>query len=200
METRVDPGAYRRARWIDPAQYGRLLAAAEGDPDAWMLFYVTANLGLRVCEAHRLRAGDVCAADATVLIRTAKQRTPDVTDELPVPRSVADVLRRWIDSLQLKGDDLLFRWSPRTSQRMWDHYAKRAGLKVVGREGAKGRGIHALRHLRGLLLAERNVPLYEAMRLMRHRDVGSTVRYFHSRRLREAAEGVGEIGKENNER
>lgn len=186
--------ALERNRYITPAEFtDKLLPAARKDPEAWMLFYVVGNLGLRVIEAHRMLAEDVSKDDAFVRIRTAKQRK-DTIHDLRVPEEVAVRLRKYIREHGMKPSDAVFPWSKRKSQALWDVYARKAGLKVKRTAHHTGRGIHALRHMRGLLLADRGVSPVVIRTLLRQRSITSTEVYMHTVEDRKIVDKIGALG------
>jgi integrase len=166
-----------RVRYITGEEYKKLLNAARDDEEAYMLFLVTGNLGLRGIETRRIRVEDVLD-DAVVRIRTAKQGE-DVIDEMSVPIEVHKKMRAWIVSRGLSRGDRLFNWSKTKSQRLWKFYAGQAGLIAPGIGNRMGRGLHSLRHMLGIRLAEANAKPAMIRNILRHRALSATLYYLH---------------------
>jgi integrase len=203
-----------RRRWIDREEYGRLLKAAKGDRRAWTTFVVIANIGLRVGEFHRMKESDLSKSANEVAIHTEKQKKgkwrrirhprtqrirrvwienphPDVVDTVPISAELMRILRDWVKSRGIPPGTTLFCWSKRLTQKMFDRYAKKAGIKVLAEPGLKGRGIHCLRHFRGFTLAQAGKTAHDIREALRQRSVSSTDVYLHSNRLREIADEIG---------
>ena len=191
-----------RAKYITPEEFtGRLLPACAGKPDAAWLCWLVGNLGLRIGEAHLLKAGDVDPVAPVVWVSTLKQRGESPPRKpLRVAESVASRLREHIEAMGLETDDLLLPWSKRHSQGLWDSVTTACGLKVKGQvargkqKATRGRGIHALRHLRALVLADSGAPLGVIQNQLRHSSVLSPAVYVHTAQEARAVESVGAMG------
>jgi integrase len=119
---------------------------------------------------------------------------PQYTSE--VPHEVVLELRKWIRNNKLKKEDRLFPWSKRQSQYYWTTYSKKAGVEVkasdVG-EGRKGRGIHCLRHLRGLLGTDAGGTLLQVRQLLRQKSESSAAVYAHTSKMKDLVRKIGVV-------
>jgi integrase len=192
MYKRETATSLERRHYITPKEFTKLLATCKTDRRAYMLFYVVGNLGLRIIEAHRIKCGDLLKEDPIIKINTAKQGE-EVIHELRIAKQVARKMRRFIKDRGLKKDSLLFPWSKRYSQKLWDIYSSKAGLKYKSSNGRKGRGIHSLRHLFGLRLAQAKAPPVLIMKQMRHKSYSSTQQYIHISDVGKIVERLGPL-------
>jgi integrase len=203
-----------RRRYITQDEYRSLLAASKRvDPRAYILFFLCGNLGLRVGEFHQIRFEDVRFRDNRLVVHTLKQRkwkkireinpktgracivkapVEILPDELVVSPAVTQVIREWVNKKKIQRGPL-FRWSKRTSQYLWSRYAEKVRILVAGDRTHKGRGIHCLRHLRGLWLAETGDPIQEIQAQLRHRSSRSTEIYVHATKQKEIVRKAGVI-------
>jgi integrase len=181
-----------RVRYITPNEFRRLLKASITNERAYMLFYILGNTGLRIVEAHRLRAGDLHDTDPVLRVHTAKQKRP-VIHESTIAHEAADKIRAWIRKCKFEKNDILFPWSIRYSQKLWYKFAGLAGLRVSGIGLHKGRGIHCIRHMFGLRLADRDVPPIYILKQMRHHSFSSTDQYLHTVDTKRLVEKLGAI-------
>jgi hypothetical protein len=166
-----------RVRYITGPEYKKLLDAAREDEAAYTYFLVVGNLGLRGIEARRMLVEDVLG-DSVVRIRTAKQQKT-VIDEMSVPEKVHAKMRAWITSRGLASGERLFAWSKTKSQKLWRKYAEKAGIASPGIGNRMARGLHSLRHMLGVRLAEANAKPSMIRNILRHRALSATLYYLH---------------------
>lgn len=170
-----------------------LREAKKRDFRVYLMFFLTANLGLRISETLDLAVEDFDDTQWIVRIRTRKQKGGVVVDHLDLlPRMMA-VVRKYIKKYELNevyrdGELIteLFPFSKRRAQQLFDKYCAIAGIPKL-----PGRGIHSLRHYLGMKLAENEIDIGTMQDLLRHRSAGSTLVYIHSQRQREARIKVG---------
>lgn len=151
------PRPARRSLTHDEAR--RLLAASP--PYRRIVYLVAMTTGLRRSELRRLQWGDV--RDSHIVLRAAatKSRRADV---VPLRPDVAA-------SLGPRGED-----SARVFPRVPRSDTLRLDLKAAGIERLAD--FHSLRYTFCTWLALAGVTIYEAMALMRHRDVKLTTRVY----------------------
>lgn len=171
-------------------EFRKLLEVSKPDRLIHLLFLLCGNLGLRVSEALALRYEDVDVENKLVRVQTAKQRKEGVVDELPVHERIVGLVTAERKRKGSQVGDHIFSFCKRTAQKAFDRYATKAGVKVLASKGRKGRGIHSLRHFRGLQLCEKNTDLVVVMKLLRHRNPMSTSKYLHTTLQRGAADGI----------
>lgn len=181
-----------RRKFITTDEYRKLLSVSKKNPVAYMAFLVTGNLGLRVSELVRVRCCDIDEKLSRIRVFTAKQRKA-TEDYLPLDRALMSAIVAYARSIQARGETLLFPYSTRWVQMMFDKYAGKAGIKVKGSSGVRGRGIHCLRHFRGMSLVYAGIDPVTVKELLRHRSITSTDVYLHSVRQEEAVKKVGTI-------
>jgi integrase len=205
-----------RRRYIDSAEFKRLLSAAKRDREAYTCFCVCSDLGLRIGEFHRILECDVSKGTNEVMIRTEKQKkgrwkrvkSPvtgrvrkewvpnprvNVIDLMHAPEATVKMLRQWIVDRKIEKGAPLFQWTVRRSQKLFDKYATKAGIKVVAEGRMKGRGVHCLRHYRALEMAAAGCSAVEIRDFLRQRSITSTDVYMHSTRLKEIAKKMGVV-------
>ncbi len=198
QEYRGNRKLLKRVRYITPQEFIEKLLPAVGDNrGAWMLFYVIANLGLRVSEAHRLTGGDFHEHTLTVSVHTAKKNlSEDETEETIVSKQFMSKIRGWITERKIKKDQMLFSWSKRRSQHLWDKYATKAGLNITLKHGGphRGRGIHSLRYVKAIYLADNNAPAAIIRNQLRQESITSSEIYIETARESKFIQQVGSIG------
>jgi integrase len=147
----------------------------------------------KVMEAGKEKGVQV--SDPVVKIRVPRdeggpRRPRDVHHE------VISVLRKWIRDHKLKGSDLLFPWSKRQSQYYWQTYSRLAGLEIKAKdvgEGRKGRGIHCLRHLRGLSGSDAGGSLQQIKQLLGQKSESSAAVYAHTSKMKDLVKKIGVV-------
>jgi len=180
------PRLERRPRWLDKRERYALLRTLEQDvqtarlryPKRWVQHVRNALLtrfllhtGLRVSEALALRWGDVALRERSgwVLVREGKGR---LQAEVPLNAEARKALREWLE-VQGQGTPeaggRVWPITARTYQRYLERTRRRAGLERLTP--------HTLRHTFGRMLVEQGVPLQTVSRLMRHRNVQTTMLY-----------------------
>ncbi len=182
--TRTLPLLEPRPRWLDKRERYALLRALEQDvqtarlryPKRWMQHARNALLtrfllhtGLRVGEAVALRWEDVTLRERSgkVLVREGKGQ---LQAELPLNAEARKALREW-RKMQGETSTSTRVWpiTARTYQRYLERIRRVAGLEELTP--------HTLRHTFGRMLVEQGVPLQTVSRLMRHRNIQTTLRY-----------------------
>lgn len=158
-------------------------------------------------EIRWMRPADVAKAKKLSEDKTTKRSDPVVRLRVPnagggprhareVHHEVVVALRKWIKDHKLKGSDILFGWSKRQSQYYWQTYSKMAGIEVKAKDvgpGRKGRGIHCLRHLRGLMLADAGGSLQQIRQGLRQKSESSAAVYSHTVKFGALVKKVGVV-------
>lgn len=133
-------------------------------------YAVILGTGLRRGEAKALRASNL-DLDRGLIYLHAKDEKAGRGDELPVPAGVLDMLRLHMEELS-PNDPLL--QVPKVETLLND--ALRLGIPVETAAGLLD--LHALRVTYCVRLAERGVPAWLAMRLMRHKKADLTAKIY----------------------
>lgn len=171
-------GSIERNRYITPEEFNTLLNAAKKNKDelSYHAFFACGNLGLRVSELVALVKSDFDFTNSLVRINTLKQRK-DTVHHLKVNPGVMDRIKKYAS--KMKPEDKLFNVSKRQMQRLFDRYANAAKIKIQGKGKNKGRGIHCLRHLRGIVLASKTRDPYLIAKALRHKNLSTSMAYVH---------------------
>jgi integrase len=181
-----------RVRYITGEEYKKLLQRSKRNPRAYLLFLVLGNAGLRVGEAHRLVPKDI--ADDRPVIRVQTERQGDnVIHDLVIARKAARKIREVIRLIGIRVNEKLFPWTIRNSQKLWYKYSTQAGLRILGTDGGKGRGIHCLRHMLGIRMAEANLPPVFILKQLRQKSFLYLDRYLQTIETRRMMENIGAI-------
>lgn len=148
----------------------------------WTLFFsIMAFTGMRPGEVSLLKVSDVDFGRGIFHIRQSKTNTPGIS---PIPPNIMSILKEHIDTL--KGEYLFPASRGGTSHTLgvavvdsvdWSYmFHKR--LKVLGikRDHLTP---YSLRHSFATRLLEENVSLFHVKKLMRHKDLRSTIIYEH---------------------
>lgn len=182
-----------RIRYITPNEFKKLLDYVKTqDSFYYYAFLICGNLGLRVGELNELRVKDFDIVNNLVKIKTEKQKTKKpATDTIELNPELARLIKPFLADKE--PDDLLFPMSTRQIQRKFDEFAGKVNLKIKGGEGIHGRGIHCLRHLRGLILATKTHDPYVIARLLRHRSLNTSLVYVHLTNIEKTVKDVGII-------
>jgi integrase len=181
-----------RVRYITGEEYGRLLKLSRKNPRAYLLFLILGNAGLRVGEAHRLVPGDISEDRPVIRVQTERQGD-NVIHDLVIARKAARRIRKLIRAIGIKANEKLFPWTIRNSQKIWYKYSTRAGLRVLGSDGGKGRGIHCLRHMIGIRMAEANMPPVFILKQLRQKSFLYLDRYLQTVETKRLMNTLGAI-------
>ena len=158
------------------------LIEAPPNPRHRLLLATTYAAGLRVSEAVRLRVRDIDTQRMTLRIeqgKGAKDRYVPLSAKLLVQmRSYWETCppRTWLFAAE-RADKPMHITS---AQKVWILAKLRAGI-------AKAGGIHSLRHAFATHLLESGQDVHTVQRLLGHRFITSTMRYFHLSQARVAA-------------
>ncbi len=176
----------------------KMIWSAAKKPAYRMLIMTLWYAGLRIGEALLIRACDLRRVDLdfTLLIyteklketkakgrkRTIEERKPD---ELPIPRLFGLDLNDYIKNQGIHGTDRVFPFTRVTAWRAVQKAARDAGLP-------NWRDIHPHSFRHGFIYdkAGKNVHPYVLSKLARHRDLKTTLGYYHptEKDLRQAME------------
>lgn len=129
---------------------------AELHADTVAFFYYT---GVRRAEAARLTAEDVDLANGLIYVDGKTEE-----DAIPIARDLAPILERLLPGMfpsESFIEDVFKRWAQR--------------LDLKGRLRA-----HAMRHSFASRLLSQGVPIEEVSRLLRHKSIELTRRYYHA--------------------
>lgn len=158
---------------LSRAEVAELLASPP-NPKHRLLLSTIYSAGLRVSEAVRLRVRDIDRGRMTLRIEQGKGRKDRL---VPLStRLLAQMDAYWQDEWPgrwlfpnrdgSKGLDVT------TVQRVYTHAKLRTGIRKRG-------GIHSLRHAYATHLIESGADVPTVQRLLGHRSVSTTMRYFH---------------------
>jgi integrase/recombinase XerD len=159
---------------LSPEEVVRLIDAA-ANPKHRMMLLTTYAAGLRLTEVCALKVSDIDSQRMTIRIeqgKGAKDRyallSPKLLKEL---RSYWALYRpkQWLFPNPRRPDRPLLK---HTLHRIYHRAKDRAGITKRG-------GIHALRHAFATHMLEGGVNVHTIQRLMGHRDLSTTTRYFH---------------------
>lgn len=155
----------------------RALAAACTNPRDRSILALMYGIGLRCVEVSRLEVGDVDFDGRLVAVRGKGGRD----DVLPLPESVARVLRSYLDEHPASAGPLIrdLRWHrfPITAQRVSEVMARLATDAGVKRRPYDGRGAHALRRTCATELLEAGANVRQVQAVLRHASLRSTEHY-----------------------
>lgn len=178
--------------WITRDEYRRLYRLAA--PRERAILALGATMGLRRTEIAGLSLADV--EDGSVEIRGKGHGPEGKPARRPITEAVEDALGEWIPERERvvrrygSGTDrvLVSRrgapLDPSTVNRSLSALGERAGIDVTP---------HSLRRLYAMTLADAGIPLETISRMMRHRNVATTVQCYlreDPRRMSEAARAV----------
>ena len=133
-----------------------------------LLFYT----GARIAEVHNLKTDSIDLANGTVVLETLKKRKKGIYREIPLPKTLLEDLRAYIDFLsnQDKQEQGLWAFSLRTGSRVIKSSMKKAGISGI-RSCARG-----LRH--GFAVhAVSKVPLTMVKKWLGHASLTTTAIY-----------------------
>lgn len=154
-------------------EIARLLASTP-TPRHRALLMTAYSAGLRVSEVTHLRPRDIDSDRMTIRVEQGKGAKDRYT--LLSPRLLAELRHYW--KLE-RPDPWLFPMrrearpmNYRTAQRIYTAAKERAGIRKAG-------NIHALRHAFATHLLEAGTDLHSIQRLLGHRHLSTTMRYFH---------------------
>jgi len=204
------------ARYLTPAEVGRLLEAAKGDR-LQPLIVLMLGTGLRRGEALALHWRDVDLSAGHVRVRSTLSRVERalVFDEpktersrrfVSLPSPVVETLRRHKTSLAAERlaavawvpwpdhDDLVFPTHIGTPTD--PRNALRAFEGIAGRAGLSGAGLHTLRHSAASALIASGAHLKLVQEMLGHSSYGITADVYahvNVEQQREAAQRLGEV-------
>ena len=204
------------ARYLTPAEVGRLLEAAKGDR-LQPLIVLMLGTGLRRGEALALHWRDVDLSAGHVRVRSTLSRVERalVFDEpktersrrfVSLPSPVVETLRRHKTSLAAERlaavawvpwpdhDDLVFPTHIGTPTD--PRNALRAFEGIAGRAGLSGAGLHTLRHSAASALIASGAHLKVVQEMLGHSSYGITADVYahvNVEQQREAAQRLGEV-------
>ncbi len=181
-----------RVRYINEEEFGQLMRACRKHRLAFWAFYTLANLGLRVGELVTIQPQQLHPDREEFEVATLKQKR-QVVDVVPCPKTVLLKILAYAREEKIKPGKPIFPYSERWIQSLWYRFAKRAKIHSPGRNGRRGRGIHCLRHFKGFHAKSRGADLKTVAVLLRHRSLGSTMKYWHTEELREMVSSIGEV-------
>lgn len=162
-----------RRRALTRDELSRLLASSP--PNRRLVYLVAAFTGLRRGELRRLCWSDVTEDRVTVYGKAGR------VESVPLHESVAQ-------ALATRGAGTVFRHIPYRTTVASDY--QRAGVAAVPNRVAD---FHSLRYTFCTMLALAGVNVWEAMKLMRHRDVRLTTRLYLDATQLDVAGAVAKI-------
>jgi integrase len=140
-------------KFLSRAELRELFKAAAGDrrkygADAWDLFFIAGNFGLRCSEVLDLQMEDFKPLRMGYFrVRTLKRRA-DLDDRVYAGTEGGPLLQSLVDRRKAKGfQTALFTFGTRTARYLFAFYAKKAGL-------SPNVSFHSLRHTSARFLLE----------------------------------------------
>ncbi len=129
---------------------------------------------LRVSELCNIRVKDVNIENATITILESKRSKDPAL--VPVPTTLLKMINQWISDNNLTKASYLFfsQLSPKISRTQIHRIIKEAGQRA-GIE--KAITTHSMRRTRATLLLDEGLPLEQVSRLLRHKNIISTMVY-----------------------
>ena len=195
--------AKKRRKVIWPEEVGRILDKAggiQGNPFCHLLLTLCYNMALRVGELVQLRYEDFHRADGTVTIHTLKKGL-GVTDELPVADGIFDLVSRYAARRGVKkgfifpGRKSGTHISTRTAENIFDKAAELAHVDTSppkgAPDGARGRGIHGLRHGRAIEMVDAGASEAVVAAQLRHGSARAVRWYWDTAKERAVLKAMG---------
>lgn len=185
-----------RERFLSDSELERFMAAVRQrrhvhQPRDHALFALLANTGMRPSEALALTRGDVHPKARPPWMhveRSWKKHAPQPIRDLVLNKAVAKVVAAYLGNLGKDSSQRLFPFTKRQSQRLFQHYAKKATI-------TPRRKIYALRHTVGMRLWRHTHDIRLIQAIMGHVRQKATAAYVHSppEKLRAAYELLGTV-------
>jgi integrase len=183
---RVKGGSKRleRPRVLDPAEFGRLVAAIK-EPYKTMVI-VAGCLGLRVSETLGLQWRDFNFDDNTVMVQrgvvqghVGDVKTECSKDRLPLDAQLIERLLEYRTKCHPTSEGWLFS-NPRTDKPYHQGQIQKTHLKTAATAaGIQGKvGWHTFRHGYRSFLDSTNAPLGVQKELMRHASISTTMNVY----------------------
>lgn len=138
------------------------------------------ELGLRASDVAQLRLGDFDDRKGTLRVLSPKTGT---VRWIPLPATVHDVLRSYVQTRPPAGCDGLFlRIHPPSSAPATPSIVRAAARRAYGRCGfpESWTGTHRLRHTFASRLYARGASLFEIGSMLGHKSIDSSARYAHT--------------------
>ncbi len=159
---------------LSPEEVMQLIEAAS-NPKHRALLLTTYAAGLRLSEVCRLRVSDIDSGRMTLRIEQGKGAKDRYA--LLSPRLLKELRTYW---LAYRPKDWLFPNARDGERALGEHTLHRIFHRAKDKAGITKRGgIHSLRHAFATHMLEGGVNVHTIQRLMGHRDLGTTTRYFH---------------------
>lgn len=119
--------------------------------------------GARASEILNVRVNDVNRVDGTVYIRGLKG---SLNREIPLPLKLLNELYAYMDSIGVRGDDLVFPISYNRLQQIWDVYRPN-----------RDKGLHSLRHTFAINLYKKSKDIRLVQTALGHKSITNTMVY-----------------------
>ena len=175
----------RERRALTDGELVRLFDVAR-DRGRFLWYALAYYAGLRRGELGRVTWGDVDLDHHVLRVRNTKAAR---IDEIPLHDALVD---------ELRASRPLLTPSALNARRIFPHpVSRRTRLKDYARAGIADRDdrgrvadLHALRATVCTALLDRGVPATKVQRMMRHRELSTTLRHYHKLELSSIAEGL----------
>jgi integrase len=175
----------RERRTLTDGELVRLFDVAR-ERGRFLWYALAYYAGLRRGELGRVTWGDVDLDHHVLRVRNTKAAR---IDEIPLHDALVD---------ELRASKPLLTPSALNSRRIFPHpVSRRTRLKDYARAGIADRDdrgrvadLHALRATVCTALLDRGVPATKVQRMMRHRELSTTLRHYHKLELSSIAEGL----------
>lgn len=166
-------------RFLEPAEFQKLIQSASGDSFALVCFLVMGIGGLRTIEVASLKVRSLDRLKKGLWVKTAKRKDESVRF-VPLDDGSFQILERMAG--KKKPDDLLIDRDglPVTRRRIrhaFTQYKERAGIR-------KTLGPHSLRHLAGIIRSEEGASPQEVAQFLGHKTLDQVLVYCNLRRER----------------
>jgi len=164
-------------KWLSKEEYNHFISVIDNKRDS-VMFQLMYFYGLRRVEASWLKAGSLDLEnrfESKLRIKAAKNGVSGMYALLP---SISKMLLDYVEEFEIEDDSPLFRskkgghLSPTQIGRIFKKYAIKAGLKPELQH------VHVLRHSIAIHLANAGRTAEEVQMHLRHKDIGSTMKYY----------------------
>lgn len=195
----------RKPRYVPPQEdFWAVLGLAQGQDRVMLLAYL--YTAARKDELFRLKWEDLDFRRNRVRLYTKKTRDGSWrADWLPLLPELKPALQWWEEARPYKASEHVFVClddSPSPNHKPGERFVSRQHFmpRMCARAEVKPFGLHAIRHLRAVMLYEGGARLHEIQQWLRHESAGTTERYLKSlgldiNGLAEAAINAGRAGK-----
>ena len=160
--------------WLTKEEYNQLINNPYLPRKDDLIIQLLYGCALRVSELCNIRVKDVNIENATIIIWESKRSKEPAL--VPVPTPLLKMINQWISDNKLTKASYLFfsQLSSKISRaqihRLIKEASQRSGIK-------KAITTHSMRRTRATLLLDEGLPIEQVSRLLRHKNIISTMVY-----------------------